>query len=269
MKTYLYKMECLTNMHVGSGDESYNLVDREVQKDVVLQDVPCIHASGIKGALREYFVENGADEEFILKTFGGEKVTSTKSDTGKKQIIVRETQPGSWRFFGAKLIARPLRVSSGSRPYLLSTSNDILSDFSHALQAIGLENLYEYKKFNVPENTFVSTTDVSELEGFPVRKIDDNPLSMLIGEDYAVSQTMRDFDLPIIARNTLDDDGKSQNLWYEEVVPHKSIFYFAIMTPDDYIADLDGKIVQFGGSASIGQGFTLLTQVSPEKGGDK
>ena len=80
---------------------------------------------------------------------------------------------------------------------------------------------------------------------------------------------MRDFDLPIIARNTLDDDGKSQNLWYEEVVPHKSIFYFAIMTPDDDIADLDGKIVQFGGSASIGQGFTLLTQVSPEKGGDK
>ena len=88
MKTYLYKMECLTNMHVGSGDESYNLVDREVQKDVVTR---CsLHPRLRYKGRFENTCRKRADEEFILKTFGGEK-DHTKSDIGKRDYCQRNS----------------------------------------------------------------------------------------------------------------------------------------------------------------------------------
>jgi len=54
MNVHVYKYTCLTNLHVGSGDINYNIVDNEVERDPVT-GLPMIHASGVKGALREYF----------------------------------------------------------------------------------------------------------------------------------------------------------------------------------------------------------------------
>lgn len=53
MNTTLLKMECLTDLHVDSGESNYNIIDNEVQKD--LNGNPTVHSSGIKGAMREYF----------------------------------------------------------------------------------------------------------------------------------------------------------------------------------------------------------------------
>ena len=44
----------MTNMHVGNGDVNYNIIDNEVEKDPVT-GYPTINASGVKGALREFF----------------------------------------------------------------------------------------------------------------------------------------------------------------------------------------------------------------------
>ncbi len=52
MNTTLLKMECLTDLHVDSGESNYNIIDNEVQKD--LNGNPTVHSSGIKGAMREY-----------------------------------------------------------------------------------------------------------------------------------------------------------------------------------------------------------------------
>ncbi|MBR2025236.1 MAG: type III-B CRISPR module RAMP protein Cmr4, partial [Clostridia bacterium] len=54
MKIVFYKIQCLTNLHVGAGEVNYNIIDNEVEKDAV-SGLPVIHASGIKGALREAF----------------------------------------------------------------------------------------------------------------------------------------------------------------------------------------------------------------------
>ena len=62
MKIEFYKIECLTNLHVGSGEINYNIVDNEVEKDAVT-GLPVIHASGIKGALRDTFKNIISDEE--------------------------------------------------------------------------------------------------------------------------------------------------------------------------------------------------------------
>ena len=49
MKTELYFIRAISNMHVGSGDINYDIIDRQVQKDPI-EGIPVIHASGLKGA---------------------------------------------------------------------------------------------------------------------------------------------------------------------------------------------------------------------------
>ena len=38
MKTVFYKIDCLTNLHVGSGEVNYNIIDNEVEKDAVTDE---------------------------------------------------------------------------------------------------------------------------------------------------------------------------------------------------------------------------------------
>ena len=48
MKTLIYQVRCLTNMHVGSGDTAYNIIDNEIEKDPVLNNTAVINPSGVK-----------------------------------------------------------------------------------------------------------------------------------------------------------------------------------------------------------------------------
>ena len=79
-----------------------------------------------------------------------------------------------------------------------------------------------------------------------------------------------------MARNCLEN-GISKNLWYEEVVPHESVFVFGVLSDgtklgDSCLQSFDEKIckdslIQFGGNATVGYG---LTKVMPfEIGGAK
>ena len=77
--------------------------------------------------------------------------------------------------------------------------------------------------------------------------------------------------LPVLARNTLDDQGISNNLWYEEVVPHETVFYLPVIsngTADgdrtlerfhSFITAEGNCLVQFGGNATIGYGLTRVS----------
>lgn len=67
MASYLVTLKCLTNMHVGNGDVNYNIVDNEVEVDPVT-GYPTINASGVKGALRNYFKDN----KRVIDWFGSE-----------------------------------------------------------------------------------------------------------------------------------------------------------------------------------------------------
>jgi CRISPR-associated protein Cmr4 len=80
--------------------------------------------------------------------------------------------------------------------------------------------------------------------------------------------------LPVLARNYLVN-GESKNLWYEEVVPKQSVFFFCIAKPTnidskDYDQKIkgfdnrfknDGQIVQIGANKSIGYGFCKIKRV--------
>lgn len=118
-------------------------------------------------------------------------------------------------------------------------------------------------------------TDVSKLKKlFGIQN-----LAIFNDEDFneAVST------LPVIARNALDN-GKSVNLWYEEVVPRESIFYTVLCyynNLDDTKKDQRGRSdknkfdmayklfeekllkesIQIGANASIGYGITNFSKL--------
>ena len=260
MKIHLFKIECLTDLHVGNGEANYSIIDNEVQKDTVLSDVPVIHASSLKGALRDHFQHLwGEGKKDLINEIFGDKDNA-----------------GSYKFFGALCIARPLRVSSGRRPYMLCAGADALESFSHLLKGLGVSERFSFEKasfFKDPAegNFFVHGCDGPEKETFEIEgektqelKTDDGTIAFLeeiIGKDFAVAGSLRDYDLPVRARNCLEK-GQSKNLWYEEVVPHKSIFCFAIIAPRDGCKlTFEDDPVQFGGNASIGNGYTKITEV--------
>lgn len=267
MEIVLLRMDCLTNMHVGTGDVGYSIIDNQVEKDPVL-GVPEIHSSGIKGGFREYCEKNGMNK--LDEIFGSETEHNNK----------KETKPGIYKFMNANMIARPMRVSDGEVSYIRTTSVDIINSHVELLHNFGITKVNNIvvpkKKFKILEANkgMVLVSDkekFKEIEGIKTIGIQKSGelkewnefLKEIIEEDYAImdSQMFLEQDLPVVARNSLDEKGISQNLWYEEIVPHKSIFYTFVLTLEvinEFLQGIDGKIMQFGGNASIGYGFTKV-----------
>ena len=271
MNTHLFQIKCLTNLHVGSGDTNYNIIDLEVERDPILGE-PTIHASGVKGALRDHCEEawntnKKDDDPRITKIFG--------SRPGGEH-------PGSYKFFSASMIARPLRVSEGDRSFVLVSTSETIETFVDFLdgirskafdtQAILTELSYIKKCCGLKKKNFaVSEGGVSEIEGIEAMTISNQmpEMTKLIGNEmFALTDSLVEFDLPVLAHNFLNDNGISEHLWYEEIVPHKSVFYFAVLEPNgngNYFSDfkmaLEDTAVQFGGNASTGYGYATVKEI--------
>ncbi|MBR5597141.1 MAG: hypothetical protein IKW30_07020 [Lachnospiraceae bacterium] len=237
MAAIIVNLECITNMHVGNGDVNYNIIDNEVERDVVT-GYPTINSSGVKGALREYFVKNKVEKADIDKIFGNEN-------------------GGELKFLNADMVAIPVRASAGSEAfYYVSVEKALETQKNNCRFFLKVEEKFEEVKI----------TENREAEGIPLSKAVSfmgKEINLLSDEEF------RKISLPVLARNKLND-GKSVNLWYEEVVPHKSLFAFVVLAEDSaketldlFKKTIDGKIVQFGGNASIGYG---LCKVSVKEG---
>ena len=237
MTGLMIRMKCITNLHAGNGDVNYNIVDNEVERDPILQ-YPTINSSGVKGALRKYFEK--AKPDLVKPLFGSD-------ETGN-------TTPGKLKILAAEMIGIPVRVSKGNKPYALVTTQEALDR---------LQTLCALPGVNVTSSE--ADVDGVELEGFqPDRMVTLNfgtPIELYrIGDE-----AMKQLSLPVLSRNCLED-GRSTNLWYEEVVPHESVFSFAVLADDSDRKYLDAfaetvrdQVVQFGGNASIGYGLCRLT----------
>ncbi len=258
MKTIVYKIECLTNLHVGSGDVNYNIIDNEVEKDPVT-GYPMIHASGVKGALRDAM--KNSPEAYIDKIFG----SAGAGDSGK---------PGTHKFFDAHIISRPMRVFGSQKMSSISVFTvSSVNQYLKILTAFGL-NSYGFDNIEAPDFGNVSfLTNTAEnilIEGEKTSKIPDELLSKLnklndvLGDFFALADSFDDYALPVVARNHLEN-GISKNLWYEEVVPHGTVMYFAVICDNQTETITVPEIIQFGGNASIGCGFCRVTLL---KGGN-
>jgi len=294
MNTYqMFILETLTNMHVGSGETHFGVVDNLIQRHPVTQ-IPIIHASGIKGSLREFFEnDNSFTNDEISFLFGG-AVNTGEADT--KGTL--DFSPGHLIFFEAQMLTIPLRASenvyydSTSIPTLLEYL-DCLDDFFNAkVKTEKLRNWLISLELKDSDFIYFEGSDGLEIEDFSNGKKLGIPNSLVQSSLKDLCQIdikkLAIFDkdiftrictdsIPVIARNQIKEDGTSGNLFYEEILPRRTKFYFMIgydkylkeKEPDikekfeDKITDTDNKnIFQFGANFSIGYGFSKLHKIN-------
>ncbi len=250
MNLNVYKLECITNLHVGSGDFNYGVIDNEVERDC-LSENPVIHASGIKGALRDAAEKNKLDK--IALVFGG------------KSTDKEDMQSGAYKFFDAQLLLRPLRVSASNEfSFIRVTTPEIINTFIETVSDFGFNPGVKKINEDFGKNEFLSNKPGIYIEGDEDKnkagKMKDESyetLKALFGEgNYALVESFKNYKLPVVARNKL---GKNNHLWYEEYVPHHSVFYTMVMSEYAIEGSYIPELVQFGGNASIGYGYTKIT----------
>jgi len=268
MKRELYTITTLSNLHVGSGDINFDVIDNQVQRDPITT-LPTIHSSSLKGAFREAFRE-GQATSYIFGPDNGDNDSH---------------QTGAFHFFEASLLSRPVR--SNKKPYFSATSVGVLTAFLELLEDFEIAfdealkgellKLSQERVINGKPLIFENLKGVI-LEDFEATtsSLDVSALNEFLGENIALfsDEDFKALDLPVLARNYLVN-GESKNLWYEEVVPKKSKFYFVIAKPtnlDDadkkeklekFEKQFDGmKTVQFGANKSIGYGYSKVQKVS-------
>jgi len=254
----IFIIDVLTNMHVGSGDTNYNIVDKEVQRDIVTNH-PTINSSSLKGALREYFkYKNSSIVDYI---FGSER------NKGKSK-----SESGKYTFFNANLLFLPVR--SNKKQFFYGTCPALIKDFKEELMMFQNNNNFFCeidKYFNAVKDdkpvVFLKEDKDLTIEGFKkfhflkadgiINRFQINIKDIVIFSDDDFKKEIST-NLPVIARNKLEN-GESKNLWYEEVVPKKSIFYFGVITgqeyKDEFIEIITDEPVQIGANATIGYGY--------------
>ncbi len=245
MNVKLFKLKCLTNLHVGNGDVNFNVIDNEVEKDPI-NGYPLINASGVKGALRDYFDTAGVAKETIDGMFGSAGASeSSKSSSGQIKLL------SAW------MLARPLRATKGNYAYYLTTTPAAWEQLRSLANGLGFSGA-------IPDAESVTADMIgAEAENLPLEgscyRFDNESLFIMSNENF------REVSLPVIARNSTGSVNK-KNLWYEEFVPHESVFYFFAVSDDakllaQFCDTINGKAVQFGGNASIGYGLCKVTEI--------
>jgi CRISPR-associated protein Cmr4 len=277
METKIYKLKAITNLHVGSGDLSYGIIDKLVQRDAVSL-FPTINASGIKGSIKEH-LENYPD---------GSKTEVEYSEILKK-IFGSNSQPGENKFFSAHLLSYPVR--SNKKPFYRATCPAILKQFIESLTLFGVKDTYVEpikKLLSICITNFYDNSDSDFI-------IFQNRIDKMIIEDFtgqlnctnfefcenlkSIFGEIKDFtvlsdsvfmeicsDLPVVARNNLDE--KSRNFWYEEFVPRQTEFwFFHLHKVYDTVQELKRieAPLQVGANASIGEGYCDIVELFKNK----
>lgn len=278
----LYRINTLTPLHVGSGSNNIGVIDNLVQRDPI-SNFPTINGSSLKGALREHFTgeyENssnhtGVDAKSINHIFGHAPIEKEDNESY-----------GHFKFLQSNLIAIPVR--STEKPFMMGICKGTIEQLVNDLEAFSIEekllgelrNLLKIIENNVKERNVYSLSEIVrnnvyveelELKAITEKSGELSLVKKLIGEEIVIFHD-EDFkeitnELPVIARNKLNN-GKSENLWFEEVVPRESKFYTIIIQEEneentsvktfDKIVLRD--IIQIGANGSVGYGFCKISK---------
>lgn len=271
MQHQFFLIRAVSNLHVGSGDADFGIIDKHVQRDA-LTHLPTIHGSSLKGALRQLMetAGHGATTEI----FGSENRGGAN----------RELRQGDYLFYGAKILALPVR--SSQHLYYLATCpalvQELLDDAGlYGITLVGKESLEAIAQLapeagrpiqlgNAAKNLRLEESYTAAAAS---PEIDLGPLEAYFGHRLVVFNES-DFqelctELPTVARNHLDN-GISINLWYEEIVPRETRFYVPIGMSGNSAAALTdflekeevNHLVQIGGNATVGYGLCTFKKLA-------
>jgi CRISPR-associated protein Cmr4 len=280
----LFTITAQSNLHPGSGDANYGIIDKLVQRDP-LTDLPVIHASSLKGAILQHFFKQDqaiVTNDYIDKVFGGQ-LSESKRRGGTKRT---GSKTGEFIFMQANLLSIPAR--SNERAFFRVSGSGIISALrQHLLDihildendafAVCLNNVAEESKENaiVLEKSLVGKHHLEDLRNVECKLSTANEnlsdLKKLLGGDNVIilpdemlRQLTDNHHLPVIARNHLEN-GQSTNLWYEQVLPRQTRFAFTLLRPEQVgvATDFDSRLtdeglVQIGANASVGYGYCSI-----------
>jgi len=267
----LFTFYTLTPLHAGAGD-SAGAIDLPVQREKHTE-YPVVYSSAMKGSLRCLFECNESLKGYVENIFGKEGSEQKDSTSGK--VI----------FTDAKILFFPVRSSEGVFKWI--TCPFVIERLRRDLKFIGISK----DDVSAAENTaFKSYTSLIVLEDFPITTSNCSASSasllelltsftvpyfftedilkgrlLIVSDD--VFKTLVTIATQIVARNVLENETKkSENLWYEEVVPADSLFY-TIMKPafkgntaiTTLSSNINNCIMQIGGNETIGYGFVKMS----------
>ncbi len=272
MRTAIFFINALSNLHVGSGEINYGLVDNLIQRDPVT-GLPTINSSSLKGALREHFEKICPNVNVDVKRIFG-------SDPKSK-----DRNPGLLRFFDADLIGIPVRTT-GNLPYVTVSSKANLDRIWKRIEALGIKAQYLDNISNLPttQNKPEQKVQIEDLRGDYLYATVSDKYKNIIGDNIVIFSSDKELStlcnnehLPVISRNCLEN-GISTNLFYEQVLPRYSRLCTVIMGPDKkpatdekddefeaFCKALEGQVVQIGGNATIGYGYCKFSTFNTVK----
>ena len=274
METTFFTIDCKTNLHVGSGKANYGVIDQLVQRDSATQS-PVIHASSLKGGIKEYCHSIGFAE--LKQVFGSVKQSDGKTDHDNSQV-------GSYKFFDANILCIPVRCDK--RAYIHITCPRILLHVADSLpvNSVLVDKLKAMAGIFAKNDTnnaycFDSELNNAVIEDFDIKATFDGSktnlltpeIKQLVKHDIVVTKDTvfdsltNDLHLPLIARNYLEN-GESMNLWYEQVVPRMSRFWSKCILPvNDTLFKVElfkvDTLVQVGANGSIGYGYCSFVKI--------
>ncbi|MGB5927379.1 MAG: type III-B CRISPR module RAMP protein Cmr4 [Cyclobacteriaceae bacterium] len=260
-----YLLRTLTPLHAGSGETEFGVIDNRVQRDINT-GLPTIHASSLKGALKEFFKEMGGEK---MDDIFGKEATEENPNT----------KPGGCKFLSGDMLSRPVR--SDVVPWFQGTTAELLTGLQHKADMLGAQLPGELV-------TFIQQVTQGDQPGREKPRVFDkayegacaeetgwtaqleeravpDAVQHLLGQRPMLMHTrdMSELELPVVARNHLEN-GKSENLWYEEIVPYDTRFGFFVVGSgellDAFEEVVNHQTVQVGANATIGYGLCRLTR---------
>lgn len=266
MKNILLSMFAESFIHPGSGQND-GAVDQPVVRERV-SGYPFIAGSSLKGAWRDYAGQNGLDKNQCDQMFGKpEAAGQLLVSDGRLLLLPVRSLSRSYCWltcpFVLERLARDLRRALGQENGLpdMQVEDEKFLGLQESDETIFLEER-SFQRINaVPEELFNILGQLIPHEGSRKRLVD-----RLVVVSDADFQWFAENGLTIQARNSLDDDKQSQNLWYEETLPPDTLMTTIITQRDgdnSSLATLKTKLdkncyLQVGGNETIGQGWFQL-----------
>ncbi|MGY0399562.1 MAG: type III-B CRISPR module RAMP protein Cmr4 [Ostreibacterium sp.] len=275
MKTTLLSLHAQTSIHAGSG-QTDSVIDLPIQRESHT-GYPCVFGSSMKGALRDFFEQQAHRQTAHL--FGSEENDQGHAGAllisdARLLLLPIRSLTGSFRWVTCPAILR--RFKKDSKRFGKAITLGVPEvDPEQVLTAKGEETLYlEEYCFKKPNNTDNSSALVGEWVACLADFINDEAAKILLEQQLAIiSDTdfayLAHYTLPVNARNVLNDNKTSDNLWYEEILPSETILYLGVaaeksrgnaeMTDKEVMQSfqeaLADKWLQVGGNETIGMGW--------------
>ncbi len=276
-----------TPLHPGVG-QSADVVDLPVAREGAT-GLPQIPETGLKGALRQWAEEMWPGN---MDEGAGEAGRENARKVGRL-FGTADAGAGVLMISSARLLCLPIRRLDGpyawvTTPYLLErlrrdsarcgcgldipTPQPKDGDPPELLTKTKTEAAIYLEEFSFRTAVYTDMSTVRTAIGYLLGADEEtkarilDQLAIMSDEEFAWYAANA---LPVNARNMLNENKMSENLWYEEVIPPDALFYSVILPRnegvrtecDNFLSTLvEKKYLQIGGNETVGQGWVQLAR---------